>query len=128
MTTLEAALSSDIADPRFLPYLQLHEFAALLFTDIRGFKDVAEFSSTQPKVILSKIQYILDTYNNPEDINQGTTTAPSKRLISIIPNYEKILFGYWIAEENGLSSILNKCPRFSAWVNQVVQFANTAYL
>ena len=31
--TLEDALGMDIADPRFVPYIQLHEFEALLLSD-----------------------------------------------------------------------------------------------
>ena len=44
VTGLEAGLKKDIGHPLFLPYIQLHEFEALLFTNIKGFVDVAEIS------------------------------------------------------------------------------------
>ncbi len=108
---LENAIKADLPDPRFLPYIQLHEFEALLFTNIRGF-DYCGFEARQ----LDGIQAIMKEFVNPEDINNHPETAPSKRLMKIIPKYDKVLFGNIIAQENGFEQILEKCPRFSEWV------------
>ncbi len=37
---LEEDLQADVSQPRFIPYLQLHEFEALLFSDIAKFEGV----------------------------------------------------------------------------------------
>lgn len=37
VTTLEEAFQQNIEDPRFIPYIQLHEFEALLFSSNKGF-------------------------------------------------------------------------------------------
>ena len=123
VTGLEAGLKKDIGHPLFLPYIQLHEFEALLFTNIKGFVDVAEISPKKSWIILDEIHAILDAYDNPEDINDQPETAPSKRLCAIIPGYEKVLHGFWIAEENGLQSIIEKCPRFRHWLKAVIKMA-----
>ncbi|MBK7254251.1 MAG: DUF4276 family protein [Ignavibacteria bacterium] len=61
---------------------------------------------------ISELQEILINYPNPELINEGSITAPSKRLSNIIPGYRKPLYGPIIALENTLESVLEKCPRF----------------
>jgi hypothetical protein len=50
-------------------------------------------------------------------INDGSTTAPSKRLDRIIKGYNKPVFGSLLAEAIGLQKIRAKCPRFNTWVN-----------
>jgi hypothetical protein len=99
-----------------LPYIQVHEFEALLFSSIDGFKAYWE---SQPKII-KEISNIITKYDNPEDINDKPTTAPSLRLKSLIPNYEKILYGNLIALEIGIEKILEKCPRFCQWINKII--------
>lgn len=111
---LEAAMKVDIEHHRFLPYLQLHEFEALLFTDLRGF-EYCRF----PDKPMKQIEAIMEAYENPEDINNHPDTAPSKRLLKIIPAYEKVVHGNIIVQENGFHQLLEKCPRFSQWVEKL---------
>ena len=65
---------------------------------------------------LASIQAVIDQFGNPKLINEGQHTAPSKRLATIIPSYQKVLYGNMIALENGFQTVLNKCPRFRAWI------------
>lgn len=112
---LETELGKDINSPHFVPYIQLHEFEALLFTKSAGFKVIP---SLTPKA-LTEIEAIITKYPNPEYINDHPDTAPSKRIKNIIPNYNKVLFGNFIVLENGLSAILEKCPRFKNWLENL---------
>lgn len=111
---LEQSLNDEINDRRFFAYIQLHEFEALLFSSNTGFEkffpDVAD-----------KTAEIVESFDNPEDINGSPQTAPSKRIMSIINNYNKPLFGKLIAEEIGLGTIISRCPRFAAWVNEIIE-------
>ena len=109
---LENACAEVIGHDRFIPYIQLHEFEGLLFTSQKGFEYTGAFSSSQ----LTAIQTILDQFDNPEQINEGPQTAPSKRLAAINSSYQKVLYGSVIAQENGFQTILDKCPRFSTWI------------
>ncbi|MDE6009640.1 MAG: DUF4276 family protein [Muribaculaceae bacterium] len=63
----------------------------------------------------------MKTQINPEDINSAPETAPSKRLIRIIPDYDKVLYGIIVALEIGLPTMLEKCLRFRAWVEVLIQ-------
>ena len=115
---IEKAVALDMksripALPEFLPYIQMHEFEALLFSGIEGFELVLDEESQ-----LKKIQEIMDEYDNPEDINGGTNTAPSKRLTQIY-NYDKTADSELILEMLGLDVIYSKCPRFSNWLDEL---------
>lgn len=111
---MEKSISDDINDWRFIPYIQLHEFEALLFSSANGFEMYFE---TQ---ISKEIQGIIDSFDNPEEINSSPETAPSKRLIRIIPNYDKVIYGNIVALEIGLPAILSKCPRFRRWIDSLI--------
>jgi hypothetical protein len=122
MDYLESQISGVITSDRFLPYIQLHEFEGLLFSDIRGFNYISKISTSNR----AQIQYIVNSHPNPEMINDGPTTAPSVRLKSLIPRYKKTLHGPIIALENGMAPLLAKCPRFAAWIAKIEHEATTA--
>lgn len=63
---------------------------------------------------------IIGQYHNPENINFSPNSAPSKRLLNIIPKYNKPLYGNIIALQVGLSAMMEKCPRFREWINKIV--------
>ena len=58
-------------------------------------------------------------YLNPEDINSQLEKAPSKRILKIKSNYEKVAEGNLLAMEVGISERLKRCPRFNAWIEQL---------
>lgn len=113
--SLEQALSMAINDRRFIPYIQLHEFEALLFSNNKGF----EYYFMDKQVIATKS--IVDSYKNPEEINTTPQGAPSKRILTIHENYDKVTEGNLIALEVGINGILKKCPRFKVWVENLVE-------
>ena len=98
---------------RFIPYLQLHEFESLLFNNMDSF--VKQFPE-EMLLNVNELENIINTYKNPEDINDHPKTAPSKRLKNHFENYKKVVFGNIIAEHIGLERIRNKSPRFNAWI------------
>ena len=119
---LEDALKADItADPhfagrtdRFIPYIQLHEFEALLFTDVRVLKeDYLELAEQE------SIDRLYDDTKNipPEEINNGAETAPSKRLLRAV-DYKKGDPCFWI-ETLTIPAIREKCPHFSEWLDRL---------
>lgn len=98
---------------RFNPYIQLHEFEGLLFNDILIFNKNFEKNEFAD---FSYLEQTLLQYPNPESINDGDETAPSKRLKKIFKSYDKVTLGSLIAQEIGLSKIREKCPRFNQWI------------
>jgi hypothetical protein len=93
---------------RFIPYVEMHEFEAILFSN-------SEVLAKKIGVKSSIIEDILDECVEPEEINDGPKTAPSKRLMSIC-NYRKVAMGTDISRAIGIRNIREKCPHFDEWL------------
>jgi hypothetical protein len=111
---LEQKFAEDIGDQRFIPYIQLHEYEAYLFSDPTCF----EYLSSGSKQEVETLQAIASQYESPELINDGLETAPSKRIIAQFPDYgrAKSTFGPQLAERIGLQSIRGRCIHFEEWL------------
>jgi hypothetical protein len=48
-------------------------------------------------------------------INEGFHTAPSRRIISACPGYQKALHGPVAVESIGIANVRVQCPHFDAW-------------
>ncbi len=119
---LETALADNINDYRFIPYIQLHEFEALILSDpsklIDRFPEYDE--SVQELVAICK------KFSSPESINNGETTAPSKRIIQLIPSYKgaKVSVAPLMVQKIGLPTIRSQCPHFDEWLIQLENLNN----
>ena len=115
--SLESAFQEDIGDRWFIPYIQLHEYEALLFSEIQCLASLFENRQSQIE-ILSKINA---QFESPELINDGPQTAPSKRIIRCIPEYKnlKTTVGPLAAEYIGLITLRSRCSHFHEWVEQL---------
>ncbi|HJJ29828.1 MAG TPA: DUF4276 family protein [Methanocorpusculum sp.] len=110
VTELEEAFSRDIDRENFHPYIQLHEFESLLFSDPSAFS-VCGMTKTQVR----KLAAVRNDFP-PEEINGGEMTAPSKRIIRVNPGYQKPTDGLTVAREIGLERMSVECPHFGEWV------------
>lgn len=96
---------------KLIPYVQIYEFEGLLFTSP---ETIATHLSGDN--LMSWAQAVLSQFNNnPEDINDSTETAPSKRLIQKT-NYRKTTHGPNIADEIGIEVLREKCGGFDEWL------------
>lgn len=113
--TLEEAFARDVADPRFVPYLQVHEFEALLLSDPSCFH--SRFGERHDGI--DRLSRFAGTFVSPELIDDGPATAPSKRIIAEVPEYEgrKASAGPILAAAIGLDVIRRRCPHFAEWLS-----------
>ena len=111
---LEHALAKDINDQRFIPYIQVHEFETLIFADPT--KLATEYLGYENK--LATLQAISQE-KNPELINDGVDTAPSKRIIQVIPEYSKAVGGINVVAAIGLDKIRQRCHHFQEWLKKL---------
>lgn len=110
----EQEIGRDIGSRHFIPYIQLHEFEALLFSSGVAFGEL--FSPEES----DKLCKIVDEFSNPEEINTTPDKAPSKRILDIVSGYDKVAHGGSIARRIGIKVIMARCPRFRAWVERLV--------
>lgn len=119
---VEAALVADLAvdnDPRrFLPFVVMHEFEGLLFSDCGVFA-----GSIGKAALEAQLQEIRDGFETPEHIDDSPDTAPSKRVENLIPEYQKPLYGNVAASAIGLPKISQECPHFRAWLAALERLA-----
>jgi hypothetical protein len=116
---IEAEMKKDLGDTfqyRFIPYIQLHEFEGLLFSDISVFDNNFEKNEFQDYAYMLKT---IESFDNPEMINNSKVTAPSKRLERILKGYSKVVHGSLLAVEIGLEKIRSKCLRFNDWISRL---------
>ncbi len=104
--------TNDGAIRRFFPYVQMYEFEGLLFSDPEKLA-----SGLCSKKLEKDFCLIRKKFNSPEEINDSKETAPSKRILDLMPRYEKPLHGSLAAIEIGLNAIRRECKRFDAWIS-----------
>lgn len=122
--TLEEAFFNDIQHKHFIPYIQLHEFEALVFCGLD--KLLEDYPKCSKEV--KELEKILDSYNgNPEEVNNSPKTAPSKRIIQAIGgkyNYNKPKSGTTVTKAIGISNLRSQCRHFDEWLKKLEAIKN----
>lgn len=113
ISQIENQFYSDVSNTNFIPYISLHEFESLLFSNPEEFTYLSNQAANKFKNILN------DFNNNPELINCGRETAPSKRIKKEIPTFSKLANGTSIANRITLPIIREKCFHFSQWISKL---------
>ncbi|MFZ2630351.1 MAG: DUF4276 family protein [Desulfosalsimonadaceae bacterium] len=119
---LETATRDEIAkafagyntESRFIPYIEMHEFEALLFSDVHILAEITEIDVTE-------FEKILEGFNSPEEINDDPNNAPSKRIQALKNGYRKVAMGKAVSEAIGIQTIRRQCPNFNKWLTKLEQ-------
>jgi hypothetical protein len=113
---LEERLHRDLSHRRFIPYIQLHEFEALLFSEPKQFE--TEFPRRLSEI--HQLEEIRNEFPSPEHIDDRPELAPSKRILDILPDYRKPVAGPRIAGQIGLDKLRQECPHFNQWIARIL--------
>ena len=114
---VEMELATHFTEPRFLPYVQMYEFEALVLAALDGLKELYPKQATSLEAFKSQCE----ATGNFETINDGPTTHPAKRIDAVLP-------GFWNTKEDdgpialrsvGLDLPRRWCPRFNQWVTKL---------
>jgi len=108
------SFQSDIEQENFIAHLVIHEFEGLLFSSPEAFG--AWFDD---KKVVNQLTKVREEFDSPEHINDGVATAPSKRIIKICDNYDKVLHGTLISLAIGLEAIRSRCSLFNQWIERI---------
>ncbi|MBI4026764.1 MAG: DUF4276 family protein [Verrucomicrobia bacterium] len=108
---LAQALGGELEARRFAPFVVMHEFEGLLFSDCEAFAEgIGRPQLAQP------FREIRQQFATPEEINDSPITAPSKRVEGLVEGYEKPLLGTLAVLKIGLETIRGECPHFKDWL------------
>jgi hypothetical protein len=114
LSDVKSSFDTNFNPKRFLPFVLMHEFEGLLFSDCEAFARGIGHSS-----LAASFSAIRNDFATPEDINDSPETAPSKRIEHIVPGYEKPLYGALAILEIGLEKLRQECPHFNAWLSSL---------
>lgn len=103
---------------RFVPYVMMHEFEAMLFSDCSKLAEVIGQPALEPR-----LQAIRNGFDTPEDIDDSPDSAPSKRIEGLIGRYQKPYMGTAAALAIRLAIIRRECPHFAGWVERLERSA-----
>jgi hypothetical protein len=121
---IEENFSNDVNHHKFIPYIQLHEFEALVFC---GLDNLLEDYPDMGKQI-NNLKKILTCYNdNSELIDNNPSTAPSKRIIKefeLKHHYDKVKSGTFVTDKVGILALKDKCRHFKDWIDKLEHLAN----
>ena len=87
----------------------------MLFADVTVFELLEDVDDDA----IAELGRVRATFDTPEGINDGPDTAPSKRILAIMPTYNKRRDGPDLAATIGLDAIRSECRRFDAWVSRM---------
>ena len=116
---LEVAFGQDIGGNSFIPYIQLHEFEALIFCGINFLMDLYPGCERQCR----ELNTVLTSVVSPELINDKPETAPSKRIKKAIDgkySYNKPKTGKYVTGQVGIDVLRTKCRHFDDWINRIL--------
>ena len=103
------------------PYVQKYEFEGLLFSNVTVFDQLPDATPS----LLQRLHNIRNRFQTPEDINDNRDTAPSKRISSVFPRYNKPVDGPNLIDCIGLSKLQTECPRFNSWILRIEELPNS---
>lgn len=108
---IEAAWKMDIGRSNFHPYIQVHEFEALILTR------PSALSAFYPEhsAGIEQLRNDCAMFRTPEEINETKATSPSHRIFAYVPTYRKI-DGFRHLQDIGLAELKAHCPRFKVWL------------
>jgi len=109
---VEALFGKQQAERRFIPYMAIHEFEALLFSDSATLAEELDIDE-------DNVSNVLVECGEPEAINNSPHTAPSKRLDqwSLNGKFAKTTTGIAIAQKIGITKMRKMCPLFNSWIS-----------
>jgi hypothetical protein len=114
---LQQSLATEVGDIRFIPYLQVHEYEALVLVDPRRIASIYDTIHSQLEALWQECS----AYATPEDINHGLHSHPKYRIKQRVEEYDENIAGPLLAEDIGLATLRERCPHFGAWLTRLEQ-------
>jgi Domain of unknown function (DUF4276) len=112
---LQQSLAQLIADSRFVPCLQCHEFEALVLADPVRIGTLYSVPNAEIRALCRDCS----AFATPEDINLGQHSHPKYRILQKFLGYDENVAGPLLAEDIGLATLRLRCPHFGEWLTRL---------
>ena len=99
----------------FIPNIMCHEFETLLLAEPRKLANYYPEQSNRLEALAEQVSQVGD----PELVNTSPTLAPSKRILSVLPEYDKVTAGPLVALDIGLPTLRAQCSRVDDWITRL---------
>ncbi len=103
---------------RFIPFITLFEFEALVFSSPMAVADHFGFPRLE-----GTLQGIIESAKSPELIDGGENTHPKMRLMQLLKEqndaYNWAIDGPSILHKIGIQKIRDACPHFNSWLTRL---------
>lgn len=122
VANIENELGGYFGHKRFIPYIQLHEFEALVFAGLDKLKLQYPPGRKLDKSIEQLKKALRQHNDDPEEVNDSPNTAPSKRIISAftgLHKYNKKMVGPDVVKAIGIDGLKTKCKHFAQWMTRL---------
>lgn len=107
-------MAEQMADPRFIPNVLVHEFEALVFAALDQLALIGVDESIRARLAAEAAPFA-----SPEDIDDGYETSPARRIVRHVHFYDKVAHGSDVTAACGLEALRTRCPRFAAWLTRL---------
>jgi Domain of unknown function (DUF4276) len=114
---VEEQMRLAIGESRFMPHLVLHETETWVFAAAQQLGEL--LGDTALAATLTR--QVAKAGHNPELINDGPATAPSKRLLAAYPGYNKTQDGPLAIAALGLADLRSQCPHLDEWLRRLCE-------
>ena len=120
---LEQFFSAFVNKQNFVPYIQLHEFEALVLCNVPELVNMYPDAENELKQLEA---LIVEDYNgNTELVDNGPSTAPSKRIIQALDckyRYDKPQGGKLATSSLGITALRTRCGHFNEWLTEIENY------
>ena len=113
---------ADVLGEQFIPCVQHHEFETLLFVnpELSALSIAVAGGTLSPKDVAAQMVEIRESFDDKiERINDSPQTAPSKRILELVPGYDKVAFGVTATTDVGVDELRSGCPWLDRWLTQI---------
>lgn len=118
MEKIKSQLNRSDVEKRFIPYMSIHEFEALLFSNVEKLAET--INALKKQKIKTQIKKVLADCGNPEDINNNPQSVPSKRFAEWSEKkFGKTTQGVNLAKSIGVEEMRSKCHVFNQWIKRL---------
>jgi len=111
---VEEAMARAVADPRFLPFLALHETEAWVLAAANELSELVGVPA-----LAGTLRAQVTAAGGPELVDGGPDTAPSKRIVRAHLGYKKVVDGSDAVELLGLDALRAVCPHLDGWLKRL---------